>query len=403
MGYDQKHEETLLRQRFYVKIIQVTQRFYPAVGGVETHVYNICKRLVERGHEVIVYTSDLLGDNPLTRLPDHAEKEVEGIEIRHFKAFKLFSNIDASVVMPSMIIALLKSEADVIHAHNYCYFPAHSTVLARGINGIPLVLTTHTSPQSMFPTLRKLYDNTVSKLIFLAVDHIVSLTKRDAEYLISIGAKREGISVIPNGVDMEVFSGRGDGVSFKERYHVDGKVVLFVGRLSREKGLRYLLDAMPDVLKGVPDALLVLVGEDFGILDKLKMQATQLGIHRKVRFIGPLFGSELLDAYGASDVFVLPSMVEGFSVSLLEAIAMGKPIVATNTGAAPDLISDGVNGFLIEPRNKGQITEAVIRLCQDEKLAKKMGKMNESIATKYSWNNTVQEIERVYEKVVTES
>ncbi len=100
-----------------MKIIQVTQRFSPAIGGVETHVYNIAKKLVEKGHEVTVYTSDLLKDVPQIRLVYNGKDKVEGIRIRRFKAFKLLPKIEASTIMPSMINALLKEEADIIHAH----------------------------------------------------------------------------------------------------------------------------------------------------------------------------------------------------------------------------------------------------------------------------------------------
>jgi glycosyltransferase involved in cell wall biosynthesis len=381
-----------------MKIIQVTQRFFPAIGGVETHVYNIAEKLVEKGHEVTVYTSDLLRDNPQIRLRNVKDK-VNGIRIRRFKAFKLLPKIEASTVMPSMITALLKEKADIIHAHGYHYFPAYLTALARHITGIPIVLTTHTGPESTMLTLSKLYDQTIGKFVLKTTDQIITLTKREAKYLTSVGAKFEKISVIPNGVDTDLFSRRTDGYSFREKYGIVGNIILFVGRLSKVKGLNYLIDAMPEILKETPDAILVIVGSDFGVKTELRRRVKQLYIEKKVLFTGPLFGDELVDSYAASDLFVLPSIVESFGLVLLEAMAMGKPVVATNLGAARNLIQNGVEGLTVKPRRPDQIAKAVISLLKDRNLASKMGDINRKIASRYSWDNITQAISQVYRKL----
>jgi len=382
-----------------MKIIQVTQRFFPAIGGVETYVYNIAKKLVEKGHEVTVYTSDLLKDNPQIRLLYSEKDKVDGIRIRRFKAFRLLPEIEASTLMPSMITSLLKEEADIIHAHGYYYFPAYLAALARHITGIPLVLTTHSGPESRMPSLRKLYNQTVGKFCLKTTDQIISLTRRGAEYLTSIGARSEKISVIPNGVDTNLFSRRTDGYSFREKYGIIGNVILFVGRLSKVKGLNYLIDAMPEILNEVPDAILLIIGPDFGLKTELRRRAKQLYIEKKVLFTGTLSGAELVDSYAASDVFVLPSIAESFGIVLLEAMAMGKPVIATDIGAARDLIQNGVNGFIIKPRRPDQIAKAVISLIKNRNLATKMGDINRKIASEYSWDNITQAISQVYREL----
>jgi glycosyltransferase involved in cell wall biosynthesis len=381
-----------------MKIIQVTQRFFPAIGGVETHVYNIAKKLIEQGHEVTVYTSDLLRDNPQIRLCNVKDK-VNGIRIRRLKAFKLLPKIEASTVMPSMITALSKEKADIIHAHGYCYFPAYLVALAHHITGIPMVLTTHTSPESTMLTLSNLYNQMVGKFVLKTTGQIITLAKREAEYLTSIGAKSERISVIPNGIDTNFFSQRTDGCNFRKKYGIVGNPILFVGRLSKIKGLNYLIDAMPEILKETPDAMLVIVGPDFGVETGLRRRVKQLNIEKKVLFTGPLFGDELVDSYAASDLFVLPSIVESFPLVLLEAMAMGKPVVATNVGAARNLIQHGVEGFIIKPRRPDQIAKAVISLLKNRNLASKMGDINRKIASRYSWDNITQAISQVYRKL----
>ncbi len=381
-----------------MKIIQVTQRFFPAIGGVETHVYNIAKKLVEKGHEVTVYTSDLLRDNPQIRLCNVKDK-VNGIRIRRFKAFKLLPKIEASTVMPSMITALSKEKADIIHAHGYRYFPAYLTALARHITGIPIVLTTHSSPETRMPIISALYNHTVGKFVLKTTDQIISLTKMGAEYLTSIGAKSEKISVIPNGIDSNLFSRGTDGYSFREKYGITGKIILFVGRLSKVKGLNYLIDAMPEILNEMPDAILLIVGPDFGLQMGLRRRVKQLFIEKKVLFTGYLPDDELVGSYAASDLFVFPSLAESFGIVLLEAMAMGKPVIATNVGVAHDLIRNGVNGFLVEPRRPDQIAKTVISLLKNGNLAIKMGNVNRKIASEYSWDNITQTICEVYREL----
>jgi glycosyltransferase involved in cell wall biosynthesis len=382
-----------------MKIIQVTQRFFPAIGGVETHVYNITKNLVARGHEVTVYTSDLLKDNPPIRLLCNENDKIDEIRIRRFKAFRLLPEIEASTVMPSMMKSLLKERADILHAHGYYYFPAYLAAIARHITGIPLVLTTHSGPESRMPTLTKLYNPIVGKFCLKKTDQIISLTRRGAEYLTSIGARSEKITVIPNGIDTNFFSRRTDGHSFREKYGILGKVILYVGRISKVKGLNYLVDAMPAILNEVPDAILVIIGPDFGLKTELRRRAKQLCIEKKVLFIGPLTGDELVDSYAVSDVFVLPSIHEAMAMVLLEAMAMGKPVIATDTGAARDLIQNGVNGFVIKPRRPDQIAKAVISLIKNRTFATKMGDINRKIASKHSWDNITQLTSQVYRKL----
>lgn len=382
-----------------MKIIQVTQRFLPAVGGVENHVYNIAKKLVENGHEVTVYTSDLLKDNPQIRLVHKGKNKVEGIRIRRFKAYGLLPKIEASIIMPSMMTALLKEKADIIHAHGHYYFPAYLAALARHITEIPLVLTTHTGSRRRLPTLSKLYNQTVGKFILKTTDQIISQTKREAEYLTSIGARSEKISVIPNGVDTNLFSRHANGYSFKRKYGIIGNIILFVGRLSKVKGLNYLMNAMPRILNEVPDTTLVIVGPDFGVKTELRRLARQLCIEKKVLFTGPLSDDELVGSYAASNLLVLPSTVESFGVVLLEAMVMGKPVVATNVSVARDIVQNRVNGFVIKPRRSDQIAKAVIALLKNSNSASKMGDINRKIACDYSWDGIAQMTSQVYQKL----
>lgn len=146
--------------------------------------------------------------------------------------------------------------------------------------------------------------------------------------------------------------------------------VLYVGRVSPAKGLGYALQALHEL--DDPRLLLSIVG-DGPALSRLREDVASLGLEAQVSFEGTLsYGEELMDAYRRSDLFLLPSVTEGIPKVLFEAMAAGLPIIATSVGGIPQVITDGANGLLIEPRRPDQIREAIVRLATDGRLRRKL-------------------------------
>jgi glycosyltransferase involved in cell wall biosynthesis len=181
----------------------------------------------------------------------------------------------------------------------------------------------------------------------------------------------ERIVVVPNGIDLSRVaddvldrSQRGFGLPGT------GPVIGTIGRLSVKKGQKDLLAAAGMVLSRLPEARFVLVG-DGPLADDLKGQARQLGIEDKIRFLGAVAdGARLL---GSMDVFVLPSHIEGMSNGLIEAMAAGLPIVATDAGGNAEVVADGQTGFIVPPQNPLCLAEAILTLCKDPERARAMG------------------------------
>jgi phosphatidylinositol alpha-1,6-mannosyltransferase len=154
-----------------------------------------------------------------------------------------------------------------------------------------------------------------------------------------------------------------------------GPMLLTVGRLiSSEpgKGIDSVIEVLPDILKDVPDLFYVVIGGG-DLQARLEELAQESPARGRILFIGKLSLEQLKHYYSRSDIFVMPSRQEGFGVVFLEAMALGKPVVAGNHGGAPEIVQDGVTGFLVNPDDHEALTDRLSRLLQDEPLRRKMG------------------------------
>lgn len=204
------------------------------------------------------------------------------------------------------------------------------------------------------------------------------------------------ISVITNGIDITEFA----PATVRE---IDGYIrILCVSRMTPRKGIRYLIRAMRLILE--KDAArkleLWIVGEG-DELASLKQSAGDLGIAKNVKFFGRVEHDKLLFYYQLADIFCLPSLNEGMSNALLEALASGLPLVATVTGGTKELVQDGENGFFIKQHSAVDIAEKLETLQRDEALRKRFGQASRRRAEAMSWKNVAIEYHHLYEEAIT--
>lgn len=208
-----------------------------------------------------------------------------------------------------------------------------------------------------------------------------------------------------NGVETDVFNPNIDGDSIRIKHDLkDHPLILFVGGLEPRKGLEYLLVAMGLVQKRIPNARLIVVGKKafssyrgertfFNILIK------RLGIEDCVEFISGIDDEELPKYYAACDVYVLPSRMEGWGLSLMEAMATGKPVISTRVGGVPELVEDEVNGFLCPPGDTSLLAKKILYLLGNKKKAEEMGMMGLKKVSNFSWKKTANTVKNIYEKI----
>ena len=207
-------------------------------------------------------------------------------------------------------------------------------------------------------------------------------------------------AIVPNGVDTEHFS---PDVSPIEEF-CDGKQnILFLGRLEKRKGLNYLLKAYEQVKQEVPDSRLIVVGPGTRLRKKYERWIKRHDL-KDIVLIGYAPYADLPRYYKTADVFCSPATSrESFGIVLLEAMAVGKPIVATNIAGYASVVSDGEDGVLVPPKDSKSLAGALVSVLRDKELQQRMGEKGKLKAAEYSWEHVAQRVVDYYTKMLNES
>ncbi|HEV2165666.1 MAG TPA: glycosyltransferase family 4 protein [Thermoplasmata archaeon] len=359
-------------------ILELTQRFPPALGGVEQHVAHLAEQLRRANWTVEVATTDLARDRPFARLdPSHSPAP---FPVRRHRAIPLLpAPHGLGTFAPGQLLDALSSRADVLHAHAFGYFPTWAGTLARRLGTAKLAITAHSDEGSGTPGSWR-YARLVTLGTLRQADRVVAQSEIESDRLRELGVDPGRIERIPTPIDLGEFRLLPPRAPKGPR-----AVVLYVGRLYlAQKGLDVLLRAvarLPSELR--PD--LRLVGEDWGGLDRLVALARHLGLEDRVRLLGGLPRAQVLREYGAADLFVLPSRFDSFPVVLLEAMAAGLPILATRVGGVPEVVSDGSNGLLVPAGDPVRLADAMEALLRDGPLCRRFGEAGRAAVPAYSW------------------
>lgn len=261
-------------------------------------------------------------------------------------------------VVPALRRIMRERGIDVVHSHLY-----HANLygrLAARREGIPVIASVHNTYKR-----HKWYRHLINRYL-ARHSHVVTAGSVDVERdLLEVDRlPREKIVRLPNCIDLARVETALTAAEAKQRFGFApaDRVVGTVGRAEEQKGHAFLLEAFARLLPAHPDLKLLLVG-DGRLLPQLKENAERLGIAAACRFPGNL--AQLADVYRAIDVFVMPSLWEGLSLAMLEAMAAGLPMIATEVGGARDVLGDSEWGVLIPPRDPAAIVTAIDRLLAD--------------------------------------
>ncbi|MBL7183605.1 MAG: glycosyltransferase family 4 protein [Anaerolineae bacterium] len=376
-----------------MRIALVSPYDYPYPGGVVKHIFYLDKEFRRLGHDVriIAACSDEVGDVPPQVI------KVSG-SIVHIPAAGSVARITLSPRVYRRVKKILKQEQfDVIHLHEPMT-PALPLAVLRHVPLSPqsvVVGTFHAYRESAHPGYD--YVKSIFEPFFGRLDGRIAVSEAVREYLTPYfpGDYR----VIPNGIDLERF---GDPALRPLERFDDGKLnILFVGRLEKRKGFKYLLQAFAQVKKAVPEARLIVVGAyDKEDKEPFVLYARQHRL-RDVRFIGQVSEDDLPRYYRTCHVFCAPSTgFESFGIILLEAMAAGKPIVASDIDGYRGVLADGEEGLLVQPEDKRRLADALIRLLQDPAMRERMGRQGQATATDYAWQKVAQQILDYYQELL---
>jgi glycosyltransferase involved in cell wall biosynthesis len=354
-----------------------------ALGGVETQLL----RLIRASGDDVEYTVVSLDTDESLQ----SELEAAGARV---VSLDLGGETLTSTFFPSSVRRLtgfLREESfDVLHCHTSLYLVVLGRLCGR-LSGTPIVSTYHNPRESFHPTMQAAERVTRSlSPASIAVSKGVERTFADTAQMYQPGCRLDRRTyTIHNGIDVDEFRARvrdADVEGVRDEWGLgDGLVFLTVGRYSEEKNQLALVRAMADVVEEVPDAHLLVVG--WGELeDDLRAEVRRLGLEGNATITGRV--PSVHAYYGVADVFVLPSLTEGLSVVLLEAMAAGLPIVATDVSGTNEVVVEGETGLVVPPASVSALADAMLELlaegCRREMGAKGYERVRDEFSVEYA-------------------
>ncbi len=365
----------------------VTQSYFPIRGGVAEHVYHTALELERRGHEVTILTANF------SRFDDDRGRQV----IRLGRDFTIpyngaFVNVTVGWSFRERLRAIEKEKRfDVVHIHG----PLEPVLPLSALQSFraPMVGTFHSySPGT--PSGYVVFQKTLAQYGGLLSARIA--VSEAAKGFISRFFPGN-YEIIPNGVDTERFRPDLEPMPWRRRHNEF--TVLFVGRLDPRKGLKFLLQAFSMIARQVPNARLIVVGN--GMLRPYYERFVAPELRHRVSFPGFVSAANLPRYFASADVYVSPAIgSESFGIVLLEGLASGPAVVASDIVGYRDVVRNGIDGMLVQPRNPLAIAEAVIQLAEQPELRARYSEAGRRRALEFSWPAVTERIEAVYTRVI---
>jgi phosphatidylinositol alpha-mannosyltransferase len=373
-----------------VKIALVSPYDFAYPGGVYIHISYLAHHFTRMGHEVKVIA-------PASKaISGFGDRFIPIGSPRPIPSSGSITRITISPWLASGIKPVLERENfDIIHLHEPLMPMLCTTVLR--LSKTANVGTFHACHGQPGYDFAKPFGRWILKKWFRKLDGKIAVSKPAREFV--RGYFPGYYNIIPNGVDVDHFS---PDVSPIGEFS-DGKLnILFVGRLEKRKGVKYLLEAFRQVKQEVPDSRLIIVGPGTRLRRRYEKHVMKNGL-KDVVFTGLVPYEELPRYYKAADVFCAPATGrESFGIILLEAMAVGKPIVASNIEGYANVVSHGVDGLLVPPADKESLAQALISLLADGSLRQKMGAKGRAKALEHSWEQIAKKVLNYYVRVLGE-
>jgi glycosyltransferase involved in cell wall biosynthesis len=386
-----------------MRICLVNALFHPFSGGVEKHMYELSRELVRQGVDVTVVTARLRGTP--------AYEEIDGVRVHRIPCLEIRAPglyPPPLIVAPGFVRHLKRLDEqyhfDVIHLQNRFFMDFDTAALYCKWKKKPFMMTIHNARPvgiSLPVTAGGLaYDWLVGRWPFAMADRIIAVSEwvrgDIAKYRIDPGK----IIPVHNGINVGEFR-PSDAKNVRTEYGIgDAPMLMFVGRMITQKGIPYLIGAMPLVLKQHPEAKLFLVGRG-SLLEGLKSKVAAMHLEKSVIFSGYMSEEMLKEAYGTCDLFVLPSVWEVLPIAVLEAMSSGKPVVCTDAGGDREMVRDGINGFVVPMRDPAALAEKINLVLADAEMRARMGAMSRRIAEEeFDWKLIGAQTKQVYEELL---
>ena len=389
-----------------LKILIITDYGF-LIGGTETLILNQKRGLIRKGHDVRIFSSNI------------------AYEREHFSDYR-FSGLNEKSVIKWInrifnfrsyfkLKKILKEfKPDIVHLHNI-YYQVSPSVL-KCLKNTPTIMSIN-SNELICPAIADADTNIICDYKF-GKQCPKCIGSFKGYYYEKI--KQKIYKILLNNVDVFIAPSKNtkknyekqdfinseviniyNGIKLLKYYEIKNtKKILYVGRLSKEKGAEYLLNAIPLILKKQPKVRCDIVG-DGPEKENLEQLVKKLDLSKNVKFLGKIAYEKIEECYRRSTVVIIPSICpETFSLVGVEAMSVGRAVVGTNIGAIPEWLEDGRTGFLVEPKNSKDIANKIIKLFENQKLLKMMGERAHIKVEKFSIEEHINNLEKLYGKIL---
>lgn len=358
------------------KICLLASFFWPVSGDAADYPYNIARILKESNQDFIVQTPNIWPDGRKIERPER--DEFRGIPIQRLR---VYANLTWFVKLwfPQV------KEYNIMHVcggyrHPYMFI----ALLRRGKSKFLLSAFYPLHPQKnpLTKLLLWLVDHSIGRYAISQTECCFAETKQESAWLKKMGAKK--IVMMPNALPAEAFI-KGNADKFRKKHRIKGRIIFMLGRHVPIKNFDEAIGVLPELAKKFPDLKLVIAGEETKYTEKCRRLAQKLGVSSRILWAGSMNSEEKRDAYAACNIFVLPSFYESRSLAIVEAMAQGKPVLATRSGGLPGVVPDKF--CLYKQGNKEELTGKITNILKNKTLAAKLGKKAREEAKKHNFEN----------------
>ncbi len=385
-----------------MRILQVVPCFYPAwaYGGSVRGAYELSKELVKKGHQVTVYTTDALAENSTQK---RRFLNINGIEVHYFKNISNALAYGHKVFLSPGMLSMVRKEIrrfDIVHLHDYRTFQNIIVHHYAKKCEIPYVLQVHgTLPRIIAKQLlKKLYDTFWGYKLLGDADGLVAISKEEINQYKEIGINNEKLlSLIYPGINVEQFKNLPNYGQFREKYNVKGKMILYLGRINRTKGVDFLVEAFSKLAREIgKEVSLVVAGPDDGDKKRIEKMIERLNLSDKVKFTDYLNENDKLSAYVDADLFVhAVRYMGGVGLTPLEAILSNTPVIVTEE--CGEIIKEADAGYIVKYGDVESLKGKMRRVIENSDEGVKMVERGKRyIEENLSWDKVAAKAEELY-------
>lgn len=386
-----------------MKIAFVIPAYIPAYsfGGPVSVLRDLVRILRIRGDEITIYTTNAINTKMFTSLL--SQEYIEGILV---KRYRVLFKIAGYWVTPLMFKDLMKDDIDIIHVHCARSFQLDIASFVSKLRDKPLIITAHgalSAYREMGFKIKFLHNlqNIILKFTLRHANKLTALSQIEVEQYKDMGVVDENIDIIPNGIDLSEYIDLPSKGEFKKNFNIpkDKKIILYVGRIHRGKGIDFLLKAFACLINNLnfKDVLLVVVGPDDGYLHEVQSLSGSLGISNSVLFTGFISNKDKISAYVDSSICIYLNPNEPFGIVSIEAAVSKLPVVVSEGTPMSEIVKRGGFGFSIKYGNILALVKTMETILKDEKLANEIGKCGrEYVFENFGWDTIIDKYEMLY-------